>query len=525
VPAALIACLPIGLLLLGGCGRGQTARLTPPGLTAEADSREPVSGKLTVFVPCGIAGPYGEIKELFEQRNPGIEVTQEVANIDVQTKLILDGKATPDVWISLGDQEVARTVQAGKVDGKPVTYAHNSLAMIVAKGNPCGVAAVEDLAKPAIKTVALPSEQNSSGYYMRQALEQAEVWSAIQGKLWVTDEPAQVKLQLAAGKADAGVVYFPCTRETHEVHGQPQEMKGKVQLLGKIPTELSGLIPAQAAVINGCENPRAGRAFCEFLLEDKVQGIWENWGFDRVKQPASGRRVTLYLYCGAGIRPFMDPAVEAYRQVQPNVRVDVGYAGSGCLLSQLTFARRGDLYMPGEDFYLGQARERGFITGQELVGYFEPVLLVQEGNPKGIETIDDLARPGLKVGVGEPEACAVGRAAEAVLRAANLAEAAEANIVLRAGNVPELGNAVKLKSLDVAIVWNVTAAQVADSCDEIRLPHDLYQPSPIPVGVLKFSEHPAEAKAFVEFCAGPKGQELVVEAGMVPARAEAVALR
>ena len=181
--------------------------------------------------------------------------------------------------------------------------------------------------------------------------------------------------------------------------------------------------------------------------------------------------------------------------------------------------------MPGEDFYLDQARERGFIAEQQLVGYFEPVLLVQKGNPKGIRTIDDLARPGLKVGVGEPEACAVGRAAEAVLKAANLLQAAEPNIVLRAGNVPELGNAVKLKSLDVAIVWNVTAAQVADSCDAIPLPHGLYQPSPIPVGVLKFSEHPTEARAFAQFCAGPEGQELVVQAGMAPARTEAVARR
>ena len=173
--------------------------------------------------------------------------------------------------------------------------------------------------------------------------------------------------------------------------------------------------------------------------------------------------------------------------------------------------------MPGEDFYLNQAKDRGFIAEEKLVGYFDPVLLVQKGNPKGIKTVQDLAKPGMKVGVGEPEAAAGGRAAEALLKTAGIADQVEKNIVVKAGNVPELGNMVKLKSLDVAIVWNVTAAQVADDCDQVAIDRGLYEPSKIPLGILKFSEHTDEARAFMDFCAGPEGQKLVADAGMAPA--------
>ena len=61
------------------------------------------------------------------------------------------------------------------------------------------------------------------------------------------------------------------------------------------------------------------------------------------------------------------------------------------------------------------------------------------------------------------------------------------------------------------------AAQVADACDEISLPADIADPSPIPLGVLKFSQYQRQAELFVDFCAGPEGQSLVRQAGMAPA--------
>ena len=432
----------------------------------------------------------------------------------MQTKAIVAGKAAPDAWIALGDREMNAAVKAGRVEGEPVVFAYNSIAFLVKKGNPLNIMSLEDLLKPGVKTIAMATAENSSGYYCEQALRKVGVWDKLQKKLWRTAQPAEIKLQLSSGKADVGVVYFPCTRETRIMNGKKEEMSGKLQLLGKLPTELSGAIPAQAAVIKGAANAAAGQAFVKFLLEDPVQDIWEDWAWDRAKQPAAGARTTLYLYCGAGLRPMMDAAIDAYKKLQPKARIDAGYAGSGCLLSQLTFSRRGDLYMPGEDFYLKQATQKGYISSEQPVGYFEPVLLVQKGNPKGIKTLPDLARPGVKVAIGEPGACAVGRAAEAMLGQARLLDKVQKNIVLRAGNVPELGNAVKLKSVDVAVVWNLTAAQYPDDCSVVTVGKQLYKPSLAPIGLLKFSKCPKEAQAFVDFLTGPEGQNVVRSSGM-----------
>lgn len=508
----LVAILALLLVGLTGCPKPKAA--TPPltpAMPVDAAAQQ-VSGQLKIFVPCGIAGPYGETKKLFEQRYPNVKISQELANIDVQTKLIAEGKAQPDVWLSLGDQEMARCVKAGRIEGEPVVYAYNSVALLVQKNNPLKIESLQDLTRPEIKTIAMATAENSNGFYGVQALRKSNVYDALEQKLWLTPEPVRIKEQLLAGKAQAGMVYYPCTRETHIVGGKPVEIPGKLQLLGKIPTEISGPIPAQAASVKGAKNPEAAKLFLAMLREAAVQDVWEKFAFDRaVVDP---NRINLYMYCAAGIRPMMDPAVDAFKQMRPNVRIDVGYAGSGCLLSQLAFSRRGDFYIPGEEFYINQAKARGYLTTSTPVGAFEPVLLVQKGNPKGIKTVADLAKPGLKIGLGEPGACAVGIAAEAVLKKANLLDQVAKNVVFRAGNVPELGNAVKLKSLDVAVVWNVTAAQLTDDCEAVKIERSMYEPSVVPIALLKYTQHQAEAQAFVDFLASPEGQKIVAASGM-----------
>lgn len=518
----LLICLLLLSLVVGlvGCKALQPADAAGPvgttGGKSAAGGDQP-SGTLLVFVPCGMAGPFGEIKKLFQERYPQVDMELDLRNVDVQSAAIEDGKDHPDAWLCLGDVEMARAVAADRIEDAPVTFAYNSLALIVAKGNPCDVRSPEDLLNESVRTVALPSERNSSGYYAARAFQAQGIWEDLEPKVWSTDEPALVKKQLGTGKADVGLIYYPCAKEAKRVGGPQEELPTPVEMLGKIDEELTGQIPCQAAVVKGSENPELGRLFVEFLLEPASQRIWEDWDF--APAHATDTEVsdaTLHLYCGAGIRPFAESAMDAFTAAHPGVVIEASYAGSGCLLSQLTFAKRGDLYMPGEDFYLNQAMERGFISESELVGYFEPVILVAEGNPLGIQGVQDLLRDDVKVGIGEPEMAAVGRTTRDLLQAAGMYDQVAARVAMHAGTVPELGNSVQLGSLDAAVVWNVTAAQIADETDAIEMPRELWEPATIRIGVLEFSEAAETARAFIEFCASEEGQALVAKSGIKP---------
>ena len=135
------------------------------------------------------------------------------------------------------------------------------------------------------------------------------------------------------------------------------------------------------------------------------------FGCERGDQPVGQAGSTageMLLYCGAGLRPVAEALIEAF-EAGHDVKIVADYAGSEVLLSKIRLVRKGDLYMPGDKHYVDQAAADEMILSQTSVCYFVPTILVQKGNPRQIEDLDDLARPGLKIGLGDPQACAIGR--------------------------------------------------------------------------------------------------------------------
>jgi molybdate transport system substrate-binding protein len=115
----------------------------------------------------------------------------------------------------------------------------------------------------------------------------------------------------------------------------------------------------------------------------------------------------------------------------------------------------------------------------------------------------------LRLGLGDPQACAVGRAAAAILaRDKNLQAPIERNVEFRSATVSELANHVKLGHLDAAIVWDATAAYVSDDADAIPIPPGQNIVSTVAVSVLTSSQPPAVAEKFAEFVASPQGREV-----------------
>jgi molybdate transport system substrate-binding protein len=221
---------------------------------------------------------------------------------------------------------------------------------------------------------------------------------------------------------------------------------------------------------------------------------------------------TLLVHAGAGIRPPLDELGEMFEK-KTGIRVDYNYKGSGCLLADICFAKKGDCYIPGELFYVEQARKRDFIRSSKVVAQMSTVVIVQKGNSKNIQGLKDLTRRGLRVGTGDPQAVAAGRAANETMVKAGVLKDVERNVVMRALNVVELGIGVKLKHLDAAIVWDATAHLFRGDVETITLPEAWRVEAPIPVGVLAFSGHPREAERFMDFLASEEAGEVFVKHG------------
>ncbi|MEA3226463.1 MAG: molybdate ABC transporter substrate-binding protein [Planctomycetota bacterium] len=216
----------------------------------------------------------------------------------------------------------------------------------------------------------------------------------------------------------------------------------------------------------------------------------------------------LLLYCGAGIRPPAQEIVEAFER-EHGVKIVTDYAGSEVLISKIKLARRGDFYMPGDKHYVDQAAQEGMILSQKSVCYFVPTILVQKGSPKNIRGLQDLLNAGLKLGLGDAKACAIGRKTKKIFAKNDIAwENIEKNLVFQSLTVNELGMQIQADSLDAVVVWDAIAKYYSEHGTEVAIPVERNVISTVDIGVLKFTQDRELAERFVEFAVSSRGRDI-----------------
>jgi len=216
----------------------------------------------------------------------------------------------------------------------------------------------------------------------------------------------------------------------------------------------------------------------------------------------------LLLYCGAGIRPPVQEIAEAFER-EHGVKVITDYAGSEVLLSKIKLARKGDLYMPGDKHYIEQAAQEKMILSEQSVCYFVPTILVQKDNPKNIQSLRDLLAEGVKFGIGDPKACAIGRKTKQIFAKNNIPwEDVEKNVTFQSLTVNELGMQIQAGSLDAVIVWDAIARYYSEYGTELPIPVEENVISTVNIGILSFTKNRSLAEEFVKFTTSQSGQDI-----------------
>lgn len=224
-----------------------------------------------------------------------------------------------------------------------------------------------------------------------------------------------------------------------------------------------------------------------------------------------GQAKEMLVYCGAGIRPPVAELAETFGR-ENNVNMVTNYAGSETLLSTIRLVRRGDIYMPGDKHYVEQAADEGMVYSHRSVCYFVPTILVQKGNPKNIHGLDDLLSTGVKLGLGDAKACAIGRKTKKIFTKNNIAWAdVEKNLKFQSLTVNELGMQIQTEALDAVIVWDAIARYYEGHGQQVPIPVKENVISTVDIAVLKFTKERELAEKFVEFVASKRGRDIFIK--------------
>jgi molybdate transport system substrate-binding protein len=238
---------------------------------------------------------------------------------------------------------------------------------------------------------------------------------------------------------------------------------------------------------------------------------------------AKGEQKTITTFCGAASKPAMDEAANAFEE-KTGIKVYCNYGGSGTALSQMKLSKSGDLYIPGSPDYIPKAERDGVIDNKtvKIVAYLVPVIAVQHGNPRNIQSLADMAKPGITVGIGNPEAVCLGLYAVEILDYNHLLADVGRNIVTQAESCEKTATLLSLKSVDAVIGWHVFHDWDTDNIDVVYLkPEQLPRIAYIPAAISTYAKDRESAQKFIDFLVSKQGQEIFRKWGYITNEREA----
>ncbi|AKB73487.1 Molybdenum ABC transporter, periplasmic molybdenum-binding protein ModA [Methanosarcina lacustris Z-7289] len=231
-----------------------------------------------------------------------------------------------------------------------------------------------------------------------------------------------------------------------------------------------------------------------------------------------GRQIT--VCSGAGLIKPMTELIGNFEN-ETGADVEVRYGGSAEIFGFLT-SKECDVFIPGDYYYTGQAMEKNYVFNESVTNLtlHIPVIAVPEKNPANISGLEDLAKPGVKLALGDPNGPAIGKVSETICEKAGILPEVENNTIVRTATVNQLLIYVVSDEVDAAIIWEDMAnwGEASGKLKIIHIPEKQNKIKTIPTAVSVYTKDPELAKAFNAYIAGGKAEKTWEKWGFKPCK-------
>lgn len=219
----------------------------------------------------------------------------------------------------------------------------------------------------------------------------------------------------------------------------------------------------------------------------------------------------LFVYCGAALKKPMD---EIGKMFQQKYGVEIKYTYGACqqILSQVQVSKKGDVYIPSSLSYYKIVKEKKLGDYKKDVAYHRPAIVVPKENPKNIKNIEDLAKPGVKVILGD-KATAIGKLSKKILDKNKIYDKVMKNVVVTTGTANEIVVDLQMKKGEASILWEENAFNAKD-ITSIEIPKDKSAMSIITACALNSSTDMELSKKFVNYVVSDEGKSVFKKYGL-----------
>lgn len=235
--------------------------------------------------------------------------------------------------------------------------------------------------------------------------------------------------------------------------------------------------------------------------------------------------VTLNVFAAASLTNAFKEIGQNFQTAHPNVTVTFNFAGSNALAAQINQGAPADVFASANQRQMNNVVKAGAADASASKVFARNLLVVitPKNNPAQITTLQDLAKPGIKLVLAAPSVPAGQYAVDFFAKASadpsftpDYKDKVTKNVVSQEADVESVVTKVAQGEADAGIVYVTDALANVSQLNEITIPANLQTVAVYPIAPLKGSKNAATAQQFVDYVLGSEGQAIMAKYGFMP---------
>jgi molybdate transport system substrate-binding protein len=218
----------------------------------------------------------------------------------------------------------------------------------------------------------------------------------------------------------------------------------------------------------------------------------------------------LTVLAAASLTEAFTDARASLQQTHSGLTITDSFGGSQQLVSQIQNGAPADVVATADTASMNTLVSGGLVGAPTVFAHNRLEIVVAPGNPKGVRTLADLARPDLIVVLEDPSVPA-GRFARQALQKANVTVNPRS---LELDVKAELQKVV-MGEADAGIVYVTDVTSAGSKVTGEQIPDDQNVVATYPIAIVRATRHPAAARAFIEEIVSGEGQKALQKRGFL----------
>ena len=223
---------------------------------------------------------------------------------------------------------------------------------------------------------------------------------------------------------------------------------------------------------------------------------------------ASSPTGTVTVFAAASLTESFTTLGKQFEADHPGVTVKFNFGPSSGLAESISQGAPADVFASASTKNMDSMVKAGDASDPKTFVKNAMEIAVPPDNPAKIATVQDLAKPGVKVALCQPQV-PCGAIAQLVFQNANVTVTPKTLGV----DVKAVLTTVRLGEVDAGVVYKTDVQAAGTKVRGIQIPDDVNASTSYPIATLRKAPNPDTAKAFVDYVLSDKGTEVLTKAG------------